>query len=115
MGYIDLLAEIAGGGYEDLLPHAVRLDVFGVSCLCLDLDTLIRTKRAAGRPKDYEALAEIEIIREERDKRSGPKRDPALAQVGHARRRAGRATPRSTFPGLRRRIEPSDARGRDVK
>ena len=73
MGYIDLLAEITGGGtFEDLLPHAVRLDVFGVSCLCLDLDTLIRTKRAAGRPKDYEAVAELEVIREEREKRNRP-------------------------------------------
>jgi predicted nucleotidyltransferase len=70
IGFVDLLAEIAGGGtYEALLPHAVRIEVFGVSCLCLDLDTLIRTKRAAGRPKDFEALAELESIREERDRR----------------------------------------------
>jgi hypothetical protein len=69
LGFIDLLAEITGGGtYDDLLPHALRLDVFGVSCLCLDLDTLIHTKRAAGRPKDYEAIAELEAIREERGK-----------------------------------------------
>ena len=67
IGYVDLLAEIAGGGgYDALLPRSVRLDVFGVSCLCLDLDTLIHTKRAAGRPKDYEAIAELEVIREER-------------------------------------------------
>ena len=70
IGFVDLLAEIAGGGaYETLLPHAIRLDVFGVSCLCLDLDTLIRTKRAAGRPKDFEAIAELESIREERERR----------------------------------------------
>ena len=69
LGFIDLLAEITGGGtYDDLLPHALRIDVFGVSCLCLDLDTLIHTKRAAGRPKDYEAIAELEAIREEREK-----------------------------------------------
>jgi hypothetical protein len=33
--------------------------------LCLDLDTLIRVKRAAGRPKDFEAIAELEALREE--------------------------------------------------
>jgi hypothetical protein len=72
IGYIDLLGEIAGGGtYNDLLPHAIRLEVFGVSCLTLDLETLIRTKRAAGRPKDYEAIAELETIREQRDERPG--------------------------------------------
>jgi hypothetical protein len=29
------------------------------------LDTLIRVKRAAGRPKDLEAIAELEGLREE--------------------------------------------------
>jgi predicted nucleotidyltransferase len=67
LGLIDLLGEITGGGrYEDLLPHTVRLEVFGVSCLCLDLETLIRVKRAAGRPKDFEAIAELEAIVEEK-------------------------------------------------
>jgi hypothetical protein len=67
IGAIDILGEITGGGsYKQLSPHAVRLELYGVSCLCLDLDTLIHTKRAAGRPKDFDALAELEAIREER-------------------------------------------------
>ena len=71
LGLIDLLGEITGGGkYEDLLAHTVQLDVFGVSCPCIDLDTLIRVKRAAGRPKDFDALAELESIAEERRKLS---------------------------------------------
>jgi hypothetical protein len=36
--------------------------------LCLDLDRLIEVKRAAGRPKDFEAIAELEAIREERER-----------------------------------------------
>jgi hypothetical protein len=36
--------------------------------LCVDLETLIRLKRAAGRPKDLERIAELEAIREEREK-----------------------------------------------
>jgi len=32
----------------------------------LNLDRLIEVKRAAGRPKDLEALAELEAIQEER-------------------------------------------------
>ena len=32
--------------------------------LCLDLETLIHVKRAAGRPKDLEAISELEAIRE---------------------------------------------------
>lgn len=67
LGFIDLLGEITGGGqYQDLLPQTVRLQVFGVECLCIDLETLIRVKRAAGRPKDFEALAELEALHEER-------------------------------------------------
>ena len=69
LGLVDLLGEITGGGsYEKLLPHTIRLDVIGFSCLCLDLETLIHVKRAAGRTKDFEAIAELEMIREEQEK-----------------------------------------------
>jgi hypothetical protein len=44
------------------------IHVFGVDCLCVTLDALIRLKRAAGRRKDLEAIAELEAIREEREK-----------------------------------------------
>jgi hypothetical protein len=63
---IDLLGEIPGGGtYEELLADAIELQVFRTRCLCLSLSQLIRAKRAAGRPKDLEALAELEAIEEE--------------------------------------------------
>jgi hypothetical protein len=67
LGDLDLLGEITGGGsYDDLLPDCVPLQLFGVECLCLGLDRLIQVKRAAGRPKDFEAIAELEAILEER-------------------------------------------------
>jgi hypothetical protein len=70
LGDLDLLGEVAGGGgFEALLPHSRELELFGFRCLCLDLDKLIEVKRAAGRPKDLEAIAELEAIREERRKR----------------------------------------------
>jgi predicted nucleotidyltransferase len=66
IGDIDLLGEIVGGGsYEDLLDETVELSVFGVHCRCLALRKLIAVKRAAGRPKDLEALAELEALLEE--------------------------------------------------
>lgn len=69
-GDIDLLGEVVGGGgYEALLPHSRELEMFGLRCRCLELDKLIEVKRAAGRPKDLEAIAELEAIREERRKR----------------------------------------------
>ncbi|MGE5346311.1 MAG: hypothetical protein ACM3JH_10175, partial [Acidithiobacillales bacterium] len=70
LGDLDLFGEIAGGGgYTDLEPHCDRLVVFGIPCLCLGIDKLIEVKTAAGRAKDLEAVAELEILREEREKR----------------------------------------------
>ena len=72
IGDIDLLGEIAGGGdYRALLPHSIEVEMFGCRCRCLDLPGLIRTKRAAGRPRDLEALAELEALLAERDDDAG--------------------------------------------
>ena len=66
LGDLDLLGEITGGGgYDDLLPHTIQLTLFGKTCLCLDLERLIFVKRAAGRPKDFEAISELQTLLEE--------------------------------------------------
>lgn len=66
-GALDLLGEIAGGGnYEELLPHTVTVRLFDLDMTCLNLEWLIKTKRAAGRARDLEAIAELEALREER-------------------------------------------------
>jgi hypothetical protein len=70
LGYVDLLGEIIGGGkYEDVEGQSVKLEVFGRDVLVLSLETLIRVKRAAGRPKDLEAVAELEALLAERERR----------------------------------------------
>jgi predicted nucleotidyltransferase len=70
LGDLDLLGELTGGGsYEDLVADTISIRVFAVECRCLGLERLIRVKRAAGRPKDLEAIAELEALREERDRR----------------------------------------------
>jgi hypothetical protein len=67
IGDVDLLGEITGGGgYDQLVAATVGIRVFGIECRCLTLDKLIEVKRAAGRPKDFEAIAELEAIREHR-------------------------------------------------
>jgi hypothetical protein len=67
LGALDLLGEIVGGGdYEQLKPATIKIEVAGAQCLCLSLERLIEVKRAAGRPKDLEAIAELEQILEER-------------------------------------------------
>ena len=67
LGDIDLLAEITGGGtFTTLRPATIVLHAFGREVHCLDLPKLIEVKRAAGRPKDFEAIAELEVLLEER-------------------------------------------------
>jgi len=66
-GDLDLLGEATGGGtYDALVPRSEVREVLGLECRFVDLDTLIHLKRAAGRPKDLERIAELEIIRQER-------------------------------------------------
>jgi len=70
LGLIDLLGEIPGGGtYTDLVDASIELRLFTGATKCLSLEQLIRAKRAAGRPKDLEALAELEALREEASNR----------------------------------------------
>jgi len=67
LGDIDLLGEIiGGGGFDALVSDATEVEVFGARCLCLDLPKLVEVKRAAGRPKDLEAIAELEKLLEAR-------------------------------------------------
>lgn len=69
IGDIDPLGEITGGGgFDALVQHTERLSLYGGEVLCLNLDTLIHVKRAAGRPKDFEAIAALEALREETPK-----------------------------------------------
>ena len=65
IGSLDLLGEIVGGGsFDELLAHSSVMRIFGHDVRVLGLDALIRAKRAAGRPKDFEALAELELLQE---------------------------------------------------
>ena len=67
VGDIYTLGEIVGGGsYDDLLPHTITVELFARTHRCLDLPRLIHVKRAAGRPKDLEVIAELEALLEER-------------------------------------------------
>jgi hypothetical protein len=69
IGWIDLLGEISGGGsYEELVSSTVEIELFEQNYRCITLEKLIEVKRAAGRPKDFETVAELEIILEEKRK-----------------------------------------------
>jgi hypothetical protein len=63
-----LLGEIPCG-FNRLLARPLRVNIFDRDVWCLDLPSLIHTKRAAGRPRDLEAIAEPEAIAEEQARR----------------------------------------------
>lgn len=66
LGDVVLLGELPGAGsYEEVLPDTVELELFGTRCRCLTLPRLIAVQRAAGRPRDFEAIAELEVLLEE--------------------------------------------------
>jgi hypothetical protein len=66
LGDFDLLGEVAGGGtYEQLVPYTIEISAFGHRCRCVTLECLIQLKRAAGRPKNLETIAELQAILEE--------------------------------------------------
>jgi predicted nucleotidyltransferase len=69
LGDIDVLGEVAGvGTYEQLMPHSVEMEIFEQRCRCITLERLIQAKRAAGRPKDFEMIAQMQALLEERRK-----------------------------------------------
>ena len=65
VGEIDLLGQVAGvGDYPSALIDSIELEVFGNKLRCFSLSQLLSSKRAAGRPKDLEVIAELEEIDE---------------------------------------------------
>lgn len=65
LGTIDLLAEVPGvGGFPEVLAVSVEVDAFHRRLRTLDLPSLIRAKKAAGRPKDLLVLPELEALLE---------------------------------------------------
>jgi len=72
-GDLDLLGEVPGGGtYDALLPYTQEVAALGVTCRVVTLERLIQLKRAAGRAKDLETVAELQALLEERGKSKEP-------------------------------------------
>jgi hypothetical protein len=63
LGDLDLLGEVAGvGTFEQAAPLAEIAEMADVTYRFLSLPQLIAAKRAAGRPKDIDALPELEAL-----------------------------------------------------
>jgi hypothetical protein len=63
-GRLDVAFEPAGTkGYPDLARDAGQFEAFGVKFLVASVDDIIRSKEAAGRPKDREDVAILRAMR----------------------------------------------------
>lgn len=61
-----LLATLTGADVEFIVVGGFAATAHGSAHLTVDLPTLIHLKRAAGRPKDLERIAELEALQKER-------------------------------------------------
>ena len=63
-GDLDVMDRIGDvGDYAAVAAHSELVDALGTEFRILDLPTLIRAKKATARPKDQEALLELEVLR----------------------------------------------------
>lgn len=63
-GRLDIAFEPAGvDGYDDLSKDAERFEAFGVRFLVASLDDIIRSKEAAGRPKDADDVVILRALK----------------------------------------------------
>jgi hypothetical protein len=64
-GDIDVMDRVAGvGDYNAVRKRSERITALGVGFRVLDLPSLIKAKRAAGRPRDFDHLPELEALLE---------------------------------------------------
>ena len=71
VGSIDFLGDVDGiGDYAAAVKDSELAELDGKGFRVLTIPALIRTKRAAGRQKDFEAIKQLEAIQRERDEKN---------------------------------------------
>jgi len=64
-GPLDCLGTVLGvGDFAAVKQHSITIEIDGVECRLIDLETLIEAKKAMGRPRDLLAIQELEAIKE---------------------------------------------------
>jgi hypothetical protein len=72
LGVIDCLGEVSGvGNYAAVKRQSVIIEMEFGKCRVLGLDALIKAKRAMNRPRDRQALIQLEAIRKQQNTRHG--------------------------------------------
>jgi predicted nucleotidyltransferase len=64
VGQLDCLGFVLGvGDFQVVKQQSIPIDMDGVECRLIELETLIKAKKAMGRPRDLLAVQELEMIR----------------------------------------------------
>jgi predicted nucleotidyltransferase len=64
LGRLDCLSRVEGiGGYEQVRQSSERIEVEGMPFRVLSLDSLITAKQAMNRPRDREAVRQLQAIK----------------------------------------------------
>ena len=70
LGVVDCLGEVLGvGGFAAVKRQSVIIEMEFGKCRVLGLDALIKAKRGMNRPRDRQALLQLEAIRKQRGTR----------------------------------------------
>jgi hypothetical protein len=65
LGEIDLMGQLSGvGGFNNLLAGAQIVRLHQQEIHIASLDAVIKSKKAAGRPKDLNAIPELEALKD---------------------------------------------------
>ena len=69
LGQLDCLSEVLGlGSFDEVLCQCEEIELSSGRCRILTLDGLIKAKSAMNRPRDNEALIELNAIKARRDR-----------------------------------------------
>ncbi len=78
LGVIDCLGEVLGlGGFPVVKRQSVIINLDFGKCRVLGLEALIKAKRAMNRPRDREAIVQLEALRV-RQRRNAQKKKPMV-------------------------------------
>jgi len=64
-GALDILGSVTGiGVFSEVANHCIEISLFNRTCRVLDIDALIRAKKAMNQPKDKETIIQLNAIKE---------------------------------------------------
>ena len=63
LGVLDILSEAQpAGDFESIKSRAVEVSLYGYLCKVISISDLIEVKKSMNRPKDIQAVGELELI-----------------------------------------------------